>query len=203
MSFRRRFRDLRDFISFSVISLQAFGIDAELAIAQLVISIEHHASVSSLVTLISGHLGRSLSSAYFSYALSAFLHTVGEGELQHRHPPQEKHKASLSRPLCHLSSLLHLTLLSSGLERPVPRQRARRRRARRSAGSGGLEGSWRAKAAESRGDCIVGIARQGVAGTMVPLVGGCGHRAGGQRLSSLFPLHFAASRKGAKKGTVV
>ena len=42
---------------FSVISLQAFGIDAELAIAQLVISIEHHASVSSLVTLISGHLG--------------------------------------------------------------------------------------------------------------------------------------------------
>ena len=116
---------------------------------------------------------------------------------------QEKHKASLSRPLCHLSSLLHLTLLASGLERPVPRQRARRRRARRSAGSGGLEGSWRAKAAESRGDCIVGIARQGVAGTMVPLVGGCGHRAGGQRLSSLFPLRFAASRKGAKKGTVV
>ena len=45
MSFRRRFRDLRDFISFSVISLQAFGIDAELAVAQLVISIEHHASV--------------------------------------------------------------------------------------------------------------------------------------------------------------
>ena len=57
MSFRRRSRDLRDFISFSVISLQALGIDAELAIAQLVISIEHHASVSSLVTLISGHLG--------------------------------------------------------------------------------------------------------------------------------------------------
>ena len=67
----------------------------------------------------------------------------------------------------------------------MPRQRARRRRAVRSAGSGGLEGSWRAKAAESRGACNVGIARQGVAGTMMPLVGGCGHRAGGQRLSSL------------------
>ena len=51
----------------------------------------------------------------------------------------------------------------------------------RSAGSGGLEGSWRAKAAESRGGCKVRITWQGVAGTMVPPVGGCGHRAGGQR----------------------
>ena len=48
--------DLRYFISFSIISLQAFGIDAELAIAQLMISIERHASLSSLVKLISGHL---------------------------------------------------------------------------------------------------------------------------------------------------
>ena len=69
----------------------------------------------------------------------------------------------------------------------------------RSAGSGGLEGSWRAKAAESRGACNVGIARQGVAGTMMPLVGGCGHRAGGQRLSSLFPLHSRAKSSRSKK----
>jgi hypothetical protein len=84
-------------------------------------------------------------------------------------------------------------------QRPGPRQRARRRRAWRSAGSGGLEGSWRAKAAESRGGCKVRIARQGVAGTMMPLVGGCGHRAGGQRLSSLFPLHSRAKSSRSKK----
>ena len=73
----------------------------------------------------------------------------------------------------------------------------------RSAGSGGLEGSWRAKAAESRGACNVGIARQGVAGTMMHLVGGCGHRGGGQPPPSLFPLHFAASRNGVKFATIV
>ena len=69
----------------------------------------------------------------------------------------------------------------------------------RSAGSGGLEGSWRAKAAESRGACNVGIARQGVAGTMMPLVGGCGHRAGGQPPPRLFPLHFAPQSSRSKK----
>ena len=73
----------------------------------------------------------------------------------------------------------------------------------RSAGSGGLEGSWRAKAAESRGACNVGIARQGVAGTMMPLVGGCGHLVGGQPPPRLFPLHFAASRNGVKFATIV
>ena len=69
----------------------------------------------------------------------------------------------------------------------------------RSAGSGGLEGSWRAKAAESRGACNVGIARQGVAGTMMPLVGGCGHRVGGQPPPRLFPLHFAPQSSRSKK----
>ena len=73
----------------------------------------------------------------------------------------------------------------------------------RSAGSGGLEGSWRAKAAESRGGCKVRIARQGVTGTMMPLGGGCGHRAGGQPPPRLFPLHFAASRNGGKFATIV
>ena len=80
--------------------------------------------------------------------LRAFRLLTQSGKVSCSTDTQEKHKASLSRPLCHLSSLLHLTLLSSGLERPETRQRARRRRARRSAGSGGLEGSWRAKAAE-------------------------------------------------------
>ena len=72
----------------------------------------------------------------------------------------------------------------------------------RSAGSGGLEGSWRAKAAESRGACNVGIARQGVAGTMMPLVGGCGHLVGGQPPPRLSPLPFA-EREGGQNPTIV
>ena len=43
-----------------------------------------------------------------AFRLAAQSGITGKVSLQHRLPPQEKHKASLSRHLCDLSSLLHL-----------------------------------------------------------------------------------------------